>query len=203
MSECYNKAESFYTMLLLGHAGITLGAATLLAGVVKSHHSNQIRKLSWFTSLSGYIDIRLLLIGSLLPDIIDKPVGLFFFREVFQNGRIFCHTLLFLIIITAAGFYLYRSRRKVWLLTHASGTFMHLILDEMWCAPRTLFWPFLGFTFDRVELTHWVSNALRALMSDPEVYVPEVAGMAVLLWFGLVLAVSKKVGVFIKYGKVN
>jgi inner membrane protein len=190
-------------MLLLGHTGITLGAATLLAGAVKSHHSTQIRQVSWFTSLASYLDIRLLLIGSLLPDIIDKPVGQFFFRETFSNGRIFSHTLLFLIVITAIGFYLYKSRQKVWLLTLASGTFLHLILDQMWRAPTTLFWPVLGFTFPRGELTYWMSNIFQALVSNPEVYVPEAAGMAVLLWFGLALLIRRKVGVFLKYGRVN
>jgi len=203
MSECYNKVESINTMLLLAHAGITLGAATVLAGVVKSRHSTEIRKVSWLTSLSGYIDIRLLLVGSLLPDIIDKPVGLFFFQETFSNGRIFSHTLLFLIIIAAVGFYLYKRRRQVWLLTLAFGTFTHLVLDEMWRAPGTLFWPFLGFTFDRVELMYWLPNVFQDLMSNPVVYVPEAAGIAILLWFGLALAGRKRVGVFLKYGKVN
>ena len=99
-------------MLLLGHAGITLGAATLVAGVMKSRHSSQIMKVSWFALLSSYVDIRLLLLGSLLPDIIDKSVGQVFFRETFASGRIFSHTLLFLIIITGVGFYLYKWKQK-------------------------------------------------------------------------------------------
>jgi inner membrane protein len=190
-------------MLLLGHAGITLGAATLLAGVAASRHSSQSSQVSWFTSLSGYIDVRILLIGSLLPDIIDKPVGLFFFRGTFHNGRIFAHTLIFLVLMTAVGFYLYKRRRQVWLLTLASGTFMHLILDSMWRAPRTLFWPFMGFTFETAEVNHWLSNIFQELVSNPAVYVSEAVGMAVLLWFGLTLVGRKKIGVFIKYGKIN
>ena len=190
-------------MLVLGHAGITLGAAALLAGAVKSRHSSQTSEVSWFTHLSSYVDIRLLLIGSLIPDIIDKPVGQYFFRETFSHGRIFSHTLLFLILITATGFYLYKSRRKVWLLTLAAGTIMHLILDEMWQAPRTLFWPFLGTAFDRIDLTDWASNILQALFSNPEVYVPEAIGMVVLLWFGLSVVGRKRVGIFIKYGRAD
>ena len=190
-------------MLLLGHAGITLGAATLLAGVAEKYHSSQIRKLSWFASLASYVDIRLLLVGSLLSDIIDKPVGHYFFRETFGSGRIFSHTLIFLIIITAVGFYLYKSRRKVWLLTLASGTFLHLVLDQMWSDPATLFWPFLGFTFARVEEIDWLSNIFQALITNPVVYVSEALGMAILVWFGLTLFTRKKIGVFIKQGKVG
>jgi inner membrane protein len=190
-------------MLILGHAGITLGAGALLAGAVRSRRSKPTWNLSWFTALSSYLDIRLLLIGSLLPDIIDKPVGQYFFRETFSNGRIFSHTLLFLILMTAVGFYLYKRRHQVWLLTLAAGTFVHLILDKMWLAPRTLFWPLLGTAFDRIYLADWVSNILRALMTNPEVFVPEAVGLVILLWFGLSLVFRKKVGAFIKCGEIK
>jgi inner membrane protein len=188
-------------MLVLGHAGITLGAATLLAGAVKYRREPKNSKLSWLSSLSSYIDIRILLIGSLLPDIIDKPVGRYFFRETFSSGRIFSHSLLFLVVIAAAGFYLYQRRRQVWLLTLAFGTFMHLILDQMWLIPGTLLWPFLGFTFERTEVTDWLSEILRSLTSYPEVYIPELAGFLILVFFGITLIVRKKTGAFLKYGK--
>jgi inner membrane protein len=188
-------------MLVLGHAGITLGAATLLAGVVKYRQESKISKLSWFSSLSSYIDIRILLIGSLLPDIIDKPVGRYFFRETFGSGRIFTHSLLFLTVIAASGFYLYQRRRQVWLLTLAFGTFLHLVLDQMWLMPGTLFWPFMGFAFERAELTDWFSVMLHNLVSYPEVYIPELAGFLILLWFGITLVIRKKAGAFVKHGK--
>jgi inner membrane protein len=186
-------------MLLFGHVGITLGAATLVNGAINNRHS----KTSWFASLSRYIDIRFLLVGSLLPDIIDKPVGQYILRDTFSNGRIFSHSLLFLVLISAAGFYLYKRHRQVWMLPLAIGTFTHLVFDEMWNAPATLFWPLLGFTFEKIELTDWLSNIFRELFSNPRVYIPEIVGLAILLWFGLVLVRRKKVGVFIKYGKVS
>ncbi len=199
-------------MIVFGHAGITLGAAVLLTGALRSRCSSQAvptsncspsDKASWLTSLGSHIDIRLLLVGSLLPDITDKPVGQVFFRETFNNGRIFSHTLLFLILITLAGLYLYRRRAKLWLLTLSFGIFTHLILDEMWLAPRTLFWPFLGFAFERADLTDWMLNMLYALLTQPEAYVPELVGAAILLWFGLILVRRKKLFAFIRYGQVR
>jgi inner membrane protein len=186
-------------MLLFGHPGITLGAATLFAGVV----NRRDKRPSWFSSLSRYVDIRWLLVGSLLPDIIDKPVGQYFFRETFNNGRIFSHTLLFLILISAVGFYLLKKHRQAWMLALAAGTFTHLVLDEMWRTPATLFWPFLGFSFPAIELEGWARSIFTALFSDPHIYIPEIVGLAILLWFGAVIIKRRKVGAFIKHGKIN
>ena len=214
-------------MLVFGHAGITLGAAALLSSALGSSRfsgakendaikasspSSQVsqglsnprtQKASWFTSLGRRIDIRLLLVGSLLPDIIDKPVGRVFFKETLGNGRIFCHTLLFLIIITMAGLYLYRYRSRIWLLVLSFGTFMHLVYDQMWRSPRTLLWPVLGIAFERSELTDWITTMFYALLTSPEVYVPELVGAATIIWFAVELVRKRKVLAFIKYGQVQ
>ena len=207
-------------MLVFGHTGITLGAATLLAGVLGhsrchnttknramesiSHHPQVIpnRKVLRLTLLASRIDIRLLLVGSLLPDIIDKPVGHFFFREIFSNGRIFCHTLLFLILVTVAGIYLYRCHNKTWLLPFSFGTLTHLIFDQMWLTPHTLFWPLLGFTFERSDISNWIPNIFHALLTDPVVYIPELVGAIILIWFAWLLFRRGNIHLFIKYGQV-
>ena len=208
-------------MLILGHTGITLGVATLLAGVLGNsrchettrneviestpHHPQVIqnRKALWLTLLASRIDIRLLLVGSLLPDIIDKPVGQFFFRETFSNGRIFCHTLLFLILVTIAGIYLYRRHSKTWFLFLSLGTFMHLILDQMWRAPRTLLWPILGLEFDRIDLTEWIGGLWQSLVADPTVYISELVGLFIILWFLWMLIRMRTFYSFAIYGRVR
>jgi membrane-bound metal-dependent hydrolase YbcI (DUF457 family) len=216
-------------MLIFGHTGITLGAAVLLNGAFAKSHpieegevkespspspSHQGRGItaqsrspvgaSWLISLADRIDVRLLLIGSLLPDILDKPIGHFFFKETFSNGRIFGHTLLFLILITLAGFYLYRSRARGWLLVLSFGTFTHLILDQMWLNPRTLLWPAYGFTFAKCDITNWIwiQNMLYALLTNPMVYIPELVGAAVFIWFAWIVICRKKVHAFIGKGSL-
>jgi len=207
-------------MLVFGHTGITLGAATLLAGMLGNdgchettrneaiestpYHPQVVpnRKAWWLTLLASRIDIRLLLVGSLLPDIVDKPVGQFFFRETFSNGRIFCHTLLFLILVTVAGIYLYRRHSKTWLLAFSFGTLTHLIFDQMWLTPRTLFWPLLGLTFERLDISNWMPNIFHALLTDPVVYIPELVGAVTLSWFVWLLFRRRKIHFFIKYGQV-
>jgi len=211
-------------MLLLAHTGITLGVTKLLNTAISRNHasttisqnvrqalpsqsipaqsSTEARKTPWLSALGNRIDVRLLLIGSMLPDIVDKPIGLYLFRDTFSTGRLFCHTLLFLILITLAGAYLYKVRGRVWLLVLAFGTLIHLILDQMWLSYRTFLWPFFGFAFEREDITDWAGKMLRALYTDPSVYLPEFIGAVILVWFAMVLVRKKKLGSFIRYGKV-
>jgi inner membrane protein len=215
-------------MLVLAHTGITLGAAVLVTGgLTTSPHSLAMGKeatgsplrssqsvphlltspvrqaSSWLTTLGKSIDIRLLLIGALLPDIIDKPLGHLFFSESLSNGRIFSHTLLFLIIVTLAGLYLYRRRAKLWLLVLAFGTLIHLILDQMWQTPQTLLWPLFGFTFPKEDITNWLPDSLHALLTDPSVYLPELLGAVILIWFAWILLRRRKVVLFIRHGRIQ
>jgi membrane-bound metal-dependent hydrolase YbcI (DUF457 family) len=187
-------------MLLFGHIAIPLGAVMLLNGALSRSQANCLANepkgnhqpspevtpqnrssgtASRFASLLNRIDMRLLIVGSLLPDIIDKPIGIFIFRDTFSNGRIFAHTLLFLILITLGGLFLYWRRNQLWLLVLAFGTFVHLILDQMWRTPRTLLWPLYGFSFERTNITHWTWDMLHNLLSNPVVWLPELAGVVV------------------------
>jgi len=209
-------------MLLFGHVGITLGAAGVIAGIASNRSrgepstatksnkaSNAMvcrrawRPACWFYKLGSYLDIRFLMIGSLLPDIIDKPVGQYLFRETFSNGRIFSHTLIFLILIAASGWYLYRRYHRTWLLALASGTLAHLVLDRMWETPKTLLWPLFGLSFDRIDLTYWTSGLLQALLSDPGTYVPELVGVVVVAWFVWLLWRRRRIYAFLLHGYIS
>lgn len=214
-------------MLVFGHVGITLGVAALLSGLpesirvskttrkqrkepsspsfddVQASGDFQSRKTLWLTSLGRHIDIRILLIGSLLPDVIDKPTGLFFFRETFSNGRIFSHTLLFLFLITVAALYFHMHYGKTWLLALSFGTLTHLMFDQMWRTPRTLFWPLLGPNFERMDISNLIVNIFDALFTDPVVYVPELVGAVTLIWFAWMLLHTRRIRVFIKYGQAQ
>jgi inner membrane protein len=190
-------------MLLFGHVGITLGAAALVARAVSQRQTDKPEKESWFATLARKVDIRVLIIGSMLPDIIDKPVGEYFFRGTFHNGRIFAHTLLFLVLNTAVGYYLYKRRKQLWLLTLAAGTFMHLALDEIWQVPDTFLWPLLGFHFAVYELNNWFVNLLMALLSSPYIYISEAIGLAIFIWFGVRLISRRKVEDFLRHGRID
>jgi inner membrane protein len=208
-------------MFVLGHTGIALGATVLLNGILPKSISRLKRSLeplpevnpasnyprgrltSWLTSLGDRIDIRLLLIGSLLPDIIDKPVGVYLFRGVFNSGRIFGHTLLFLIVIGAVGFFLYRSYGRKWLLVLSLGTFLHLITDEMWLDREILLWPLYGFAFPEMGIADWRQEMWRRLFAVPGIYIPEIVGGVILVLFVWVVVRNRKVFAFIRDGKLR
>ena len=210
-------------MLILGHAGITLGVAALLSSVLDKAYSRQpeknpglpiekgatkrpqsrTRPVTWFAFLARRADIRLLLLGSLLPDVIDKPIGQLMFRETFSNGRIFSHTLLFFILVTIIGTYLFHARGKTWLLAIAVGTFTHLVFDQVWNIPKTLFWPLYGFAFEKINLTGWTGGIFDALLHNPEVYVPEIMGGGILFLFAWTLVRRRRVKIFIRKGVIT
>ena len=154
----------------------------------------------WFVSLARRMDYRLILVGSLLPDIIDKPVGGLLFRDFFSSGRIFCHTLLFLVILSLAAVYFYNRHGTTWLLALSFGTFIHLILDQMWLMPQTLLWPIYGWTFERTDVSHWLQEWLYALRVNPTVNIPELVGAIIVVVFAVLLVRRKGIRAFIKKG---
>ena len=202
-------------MLLLGHTGITLGSAVILDTLFnrKRFHEETLSSTTSITnrlearliSIAQHIDIRVLLIGALLPDIIDKPLGYIIFRDTLSNGRIICHTALFLFIILIAGTYLYIKFKRSFLLVLSFGTFTHLIFDQMWLNPHTLLWPLYGWNFPHGEsnITLFFKNVLIGLISTPSTYIPEIIGAIVLLIFTWQLIRLKSLSSFIIKGSIN
>jgi membrane-bound metal-dependent hydrolase YbcI (DUF457 family) len=209
-------------MLILAHTGITLGAAVLFYERAEAKHHRSVGKqkptrilrFCWMSSfanrismsltyLAKSIDIRLLFFGAMLPDIIDKPLGQLVFQDSISNGRIFAHTLLFLIIVALAGFYVYSKRQQLWLLVIAFGVLTHLILDAMWQTPETMLWPLYGLAFPREELGGWALETLLDLIKNPAVYIPELIGVVILVWFVWFLLRRKKLLTFIKCGQIE
>jgi len=146
-----------HTMLLFAHVGLTLAFSRLL------HHVN----------------LAALALGSMLPDIIDKPLGLIVFGSP-NMGRTIAHTLLFLLLLAALSFY----TRDIRLISITWGVLAHLILDSMWNSPEILFWPLLGPFPERPILdTLSYIEMLLAGLKNPGILIPELAGFAYLLLF--------------------
>jgi inner membrane protein len=143
-------------MLLFAHLGLTLAAA------------GRFRRMN--------PSMTLVALGSMLPDIIDKPLGCFIFGSA-SNGRIYAHTLLFLMVLMVLAFF---NPKVTWL---AGGVLAHLFLDQMWSSPVILLWPLLGSfpLHDPLSLSGYLELLLIGL-KNPGVYIPEILGLAYLLY---------------------
>ncbi len=143
-------------MFLLGHLGIGLGLAWLL---------------SWKSP--AWIDYRLVLFGSILPDLIDKPLAYL----TGLDSRLWAHTFLFLFSILALSFVpALRGLRLV-----GFGVATHLLLDLMWNQPAIVLYPAYGWTFPPAPFN--VDRWFDTLLHDPYVQFGEIVGSLFLIAF--------------------
>lgn len=149
------------------------------------------------------VDYRLVVVGSMLPDLVDKPVGLLIFREVFHSGRIFTHSLLVFLAFALIGVYLWRRYGKNWGIVLAVSMALHLVFDGMWDVPQTLYWPLLGWGFPEREVSGWISSLFRTFFTDPETIIQESLGGAIILVLGIRLLVARRVRGFIRTGAIE
>ena len=204
-------------MLPLGHMGITLGTVAVLARACSAllRTENLGGVYSAATSGDGdppppastaarrAVDYRLVVLGSLLPDLLDKPIGALILRDFFSSGRIFGHSLLFLLAFSVVGAYLWRRHGKSWGLVLSVSWALHLVFDRMWLFPATLYWPLLGWGFHRFDMTDWLSGVLRSLLTRPELMIQEGLGLAILAGLAIWLVVVRRVHSFIRTGSME
>ncbi|MFQ6106780.1 MAG: metal-dependent hydrolase [Thermoplasmata archaeon] len=160
-------------MFPLGHVGITIGVAFLI-----------MRKLgkSWNPKLF----IIIIGVASIIPDLIDKPIGPLFGNPL--GGRYFAHTLVFGGLVAGASLLLWRawSRKglelSVWPLLFSLGVWSHLVLDLSPECFEVLLWPAYGFGFPSGEFS-W-----GHLTDSPVAIAGEVVG-AVIIAYVLALLV--------------
>ncbi len=151
-------------------------------------------------AITRLVDFRLALVGSMLPDIIDKPIGIYIFTGTFSNGRIYAHTLLFFLVLFLIGLFRYIRAGGIGMLVLAICSGFHLVLDQMWLEPKTLLWPLFGLTFPKENLDNWVLGLFDALQTEPAVYISEIVGLLILLAFGIELLRSRNLLHFLKSG---
>jgi membrane-bound metal-dependent hydrolase YbcI (DUF457 family) len=129
------------------------------------------------------MDLRLLLVGALLPDLIDKPLGRVFHAGGYENGHLWGHTLLFsavLMIIILAATKPRSPMRRMW-FPLAVGSLFHLVLDGMWASAETFLWPFLGTDFTAGEPGN-LGDAIANSLGNPWIVAGEVVGLVYLAW---------------------
>jgi len=126
-------------------------------------------------------DYRWVIVGGMLPDLVDKLIGHGIFHGTVDDGRLMCHTMLAVVLMVAAARY-----RPNWVTKGlAVGFSMHVVLDFMWNDPKCFFWPLYGLDFpiSPSDPSMWIET----LLTDPVVMTGELVGGAVLLAFAVKL----------------
>jgi len=141
-------------MLLFGHLGLTIG-------------------ISWLLERRIRIDYRLIALGSLLPDIIDKSFGFL----IFSTGRALAHSVLFILLLFLLAFW----KRSFLYLAFAS--FLHLLQDEMWKS-STFYFPFMELEIKETS-DDYVAKALKSHFFPSKTLIFEIIGASILLLFVL------------------
>jgi len=134
------------------------------------------------------MDLRVLVLGAVLPDLIDKPIGSVFFTGYFGTGRIYAHTLLFAVAILFGVMAVTRrgsAARKQWMALPI-GVLLHLLLD-MPLGAETLWWPALGLEFPPFAKGALV-DLVAYLLNSPWVVLQELLGL------GYVIGLYRKHG---------
>ncbi len=133
----------------------------------------------WLVFRDPAIDHRVVLLGAVLPDVVDAPFG----GARLMHTLVASAALLVLVMLLTRRSHSGGSRRHLrrrWLFLPV-GTLLHLVFDGMWTRTEQLWWPFLGGALDGPlpAFDHGVGVLL----------VEEAAGAAALLWcwrrFGL------------------
>ncbi len=178
-------------MFLLAHLGYAAAPASLAA--------------RWWGERRGFScqapDMRWMLAGAVLPDVVDKTVGQVLFRPYFQNGRIFTHTVALTLMALLAGAWSWRRSGDERLLLLGCGMASHLMLDRIWMEPTTALWPSLG-PFLRHPSLGTIMEQIREHLTDPLFWVGELSGAALLVMSLRLLGVEdlKSLGDFLLQG---
>jgi len=102
----------------------------------------------YFARLTGYRYMVLIgILGSILPDLVDKPLEVFGLGDILGYEVLILHTLLALAILCVAGIIAYRFLAPplpavMALIILVVG--LHQMMDLVWTAPERWLYPFLG-----------------------------------------------------------
>ena len=150
------------------------------------------------------VDVRFLLLGALIPDLVDMPLGTLVFADRFSSSELWGHSLVaasaymgIVLVATRRG-----RRRRAWMALGVAWLF-HLLLDAMWLNEEVFVWPFLGWELPSGTAPFWPEAWQRAT-SDPWRWVQEAVGLAYLswLWVALGLGDARRREAVVKTGRL-
>jgi len=122
--------------------------------------------------------VPLCMAGAILPDLVDKPLGLLL-PSVLPGGRTAFHALVIVGIILLCTFFLFRSRSR-WLCAGLAGAvLLHQVLDEMWLLPVNWYYPLLG-PFQGHMIPDYIGTYLWLELGNPSEWLFLIGSVVIL-----------------------
>ena len=142
-------------------------------------HAGLTMLIVWFVMRGNpRVDYRIVAVASLLPDIVDKPLGRIFLKARYDSGRLFGHTLLLNVAFFCVLFFMRGRAKRTFVLVPISSL-LHLAEDGMWSSPRIFWWPLFGTSFPKDPVP---GGAAGFLVPTTAHLVQEGIGLAVIAW---------------------
>ena len=127
------------------------------------------------------VDVRFLMLGAVLPDLIDIPLGTLILADRYSTSELWAHSLmlpsLYMVFVL---FGTRRGRKRRAFMAVGVGWLFHLLLDGMWVSEEVFLWPFFG-DIPAGEAPFWPMAWERAL-SDAWRWIREALGLGYLVW---------------------
>jgi membrane-bound metal-dependent hydrolase YbcI (DUF457 family) len=105
-------------------------------------------------------------VGSVIPDLLDKPLGYIVMADSLDYGRIYFHTFFFFLAVIAIGVLVYYRKRSWVVIALGAGVLSHQLLDSMWEDYWNWFWPWFG-PFYGYGTEYYFLDRLYAELTDP------------------------------------
>ena len=146
------------------------------------------------------IDYRFVLLGAILPDLIDGFLGLFVFEG--PAGRWIAHSLLVVIAVAVIIILGFKGERRLALFGIAVGWLLHLVADGMWEAPETFLWPAFGTEFATSPAEPYSWDLFLHPGQHLATWAGEFVGLAILAWFYVAFEMKRdgRLQLFLKDG---
>jgi hypothetical protein len=116
--------------------------------------------------------------ASILPDLIDKPLGLLF-PFVLGGGRTVFHSLMIVVVILLCTLILVRSSLRVLGIGVACAILLHQVFDEMWLLPANWFYPLLG-PFQGTMIPEYFGTYFWIEITSPSEWIFLIGTVAIL-----------------------
>jgi hypothetical protein len=134
------------------------------------------------------IDFRFILVGAVLPDVVDAAMGLLLHGD--GSTRRWAHSLTAVIVLAVVVILGSKGERRLAIFGLPVGWLLHLVGDAMWNEPRTFLWPLFGTGFDGAT-EPWSLALFTRPLAHLGLWGMELAGLAVLAWFWIAFRLAE------------